>query len=240
MESYHVVGTHPEGIPYNGDSQTQYDIFAGAHGHVGRQVTPSAIPSMHAAADATPMTAAQVYAMIMKSWHYPDAELPELDPDGNLRGQIAEWHRKAQEQAYNKKSDDLPDAVMVDSLLYFIFPQSTLWLSESLPFTYQFLPHPTDPERSYFSVRMLLPYDKRQPRLPSAPVIEVSETETITDKVPAFGFLSVIFDQDMGNMPMVQAGMHAADPTRHHSLLGTYQEVIIQHWNDVLDDMMAR
>jgi phenylpropionate dioxygenase-like ring-hydroxylating dioxygenase large terminal subunit len=239
MESYHVVATHPEAVPYNGDSQTQYDIWAGPHGHVGRQITPSAIPSMHAPADASPLAAAQAYAMIMKSWHYPEAELPALDPAQNLRAQIGDWHRQVQEQVYDKNNDTTPDAIMIDSLLYFIFPQSTLWLSESLPFTYQFSPHPTDPEKSFFNVRMLLPVAAGQPRPPSAPVIDVLEHETIAEKAPAFGFLAIVFDQDMANMPIVQAGMKSADPARHHSLLGTYQEMIIQHWTDVMDEMIA-
>ena len=34
QESYHVIGTHPEAIPYNGDSQAQYDVWKTKNGHV--------------------------------------------------------------------------------------------------------------------------------------------------------------------------------------------------------------
>lgn len=238
MESYHVVATHPEGIPYNGDSQTQYDIWQDAHGHIGRQITPSAVPSMHAAADATPLAAAQAYAMIMQSWHYPDAALPTIDPDGDVRAQVGEWHRQVFTQTYGRPQT-APDAVMIDSLLYFMLPHATFWLSESLPFTYQFTPHPTDPQQSFFEVRMLLPWREGTPRPASSPAILVAPEERIFDKAPAFGFLAHIFDQDMENMPLIQRGMHAAPDSRPYSTLGTYQEMIMQHWHDVLDRMMA-
>jgi hypothetical protein len=207
---------------------------------VGRQIAPSGVPSMHASSDATPLAAAESYAMIMKHWHYPEAEMPNLDPEKDLRAQLGEWHRAVQEKYYGRNKDIIPDAMMIDSLLYFVFPQSTLWLSESLPFTYQFTPHPTDPEKSFFNVRMLMPYPEGQPRPPASPVVEVLEHETIVDKVPAFNFLAEVFDQDMANMPIVQAGMKSADPARRHSLLGTYQEMIIQHWTDVIEDMVSR
>jgi phenylpropionate dioxygenase-like ring-hydroxylating dioxygenase large terminal subunit len=238
MESYHLLATHPEAVPYNGDSQTQYDIWASEHGHVGRNATPSAVPSMHADPEATPHAAAQVYAQGMRDWHYPNEALPELDPAADPRAQVAAWHRKVMERAYGRPID-LPDAVMIDSLLYFVFPHSTFWLSESLPFTYQFTPHPTDPEKSYFEVRMLLPWPEGKPRPPSSPAVFVAPDERVMEKAPGFGILGYVFDQDMSNMPLIQKGVRAADPTRHHSELGRYQEQLVQHWNELFDRYMS-
>jgi len=239
MESYHVFATHPAAVPYNGDSQSQYDIWSSEYGHIGRQVTPSAVPSMHAPPSASPYEAAMVYASIMKSWHYPDAELPQLDPGKNLRVQIADWHRAVQSRLYQRRIEQT-DAVMLDSSLYFMFPHCTFWLSESLPFTYQFTPHRTDPEKSYFNVRMLKPYPEGSARPPASPVIEVGIDETIEEKVPAFGFLAQVFDQDMANMPLIQAGAQAADPANACSRLSAYQEMIIRHWNAEFDRCLAR
>ncbi len=239
MESYHVLATHPEAVPYNGDSQAQYDIWDTETGHIGRQITPSAVPSMHAPAEATTLAAAMVYATIMKAWHYPDADMPELDPAGDLRAQIAQWHRDIQARVYGVRPDQT-DAVMIDSTPYFMFPSQTFWLSESLPFIYSFTPHATDCEQSYFDVRMLLPVPEGSPRPPSSPAIEIGPGETVTDKAPAFNFLAAVFDQDIANMPLVQAGLKSADPAHPHSQLGAYQEMIIQHWNDLLDRYLAR
>jgi len=238
QESYHIVGTHPEGIPFNGDSQAQYDIFKSAFGNIGRQIVPSAIPSMHAPATATAIEATMASAMLAKSWHYPEFPLPALDPAKDLRAQLGDWLRDAYADAYKRKAG-APDGIMMDSTLYFMFPNFALWLSELVPFVYRFTPHESDPEKSYFEVRLLMPYAEGAERPPAAPVIEIGPDESIIEKAPAFGFLALIFDQDMANMPLVQAGVKAADPKRHHTQLGTYQESIIQYWHETLDKVLA-
>jgi hypothetical protein len=40
-------------------------------------------------------------------------------------------------------------------------------------------------------------------------------------------------------MPLVQKGVKAADPAQHHSMLGTFQESIIQTWHELFDRAMA-
>jgi phenylpropionate dioxygenase-like ring-hydroxylating dioxygenase large terminal subunit len=239
QESYHVIGTHPQAIPYNGDSQAQYDIWASKNGHVGRQATPSSVPSMHADESATALQAAEVYAIVARDWHYPDAQLPVLDPKRDPRAQIAEWHRSVQRQYYGSALD-LPDAVMIDSLLYFMFPSFSVWLSETLPFVYQFTPHATDPEMSYFEVRFLRRYRPGEARPASAPVINIGPDESIAKLAPGFGALAAIFDQDMDNVPNVQLGARAADPSRNYATLGDYQESIIQHWHQVIDECLKK
>jgi phenylpropionate dioxygenase-like ring-hydroxylating dioxygenase large terminal subunit len=234
QESYHLFGTHPEGVPFNGDSQSQYDIWTTPTGAIAREAVPSAVPSMHAPSDATPAKAAEVFLQVMKYWHYPEAELPVLDPNGDVRAQSSDWHRQVYEQTYGKKNNQ-PDAVMLDNALYFMYPQFCMWLSEGVPFNYQFTPHATDPEKSYFEVRLLMPWKEGEPRPPSSPAVEVGIGESIAEKVPAFSSLATIFDQDMSNMPLIQRGVKAADPSKPYSRLGTYQESMIQHWNDLMD-----
>ena len=239
MESYHLYATHPEAVPYNGDSQTQYDIWDAPRGHVGRNATPSAVPSMHAGPDASLLKAAEVFMQGMRDWHYPHEKLPTLDPNKDPRVQAAQWYRDVIERNTGRVCD-VPDAVMIDSLLYFVFPHSTFWLSEALPFTYQFTPHPTDPQKSYFEVRMLLPCPKGKPRPPSAPAVEIAPDEKVMDKAPDFQILAYVFDQDMSNMPLIQKGLRAADPAQHHAHLGRYQEFLIQHWHKLFDQYMAK
>jgi phenylpropionate dioxygenase-like ring-hydroxylating dioxygenase large terminal subunit len=239
QESYHVIGTHPEAIPYNGDSQSQYDVWKTKNGHVARMTTPSAVPSLHAGADATTLLAAEVYAKVVRDWHYPDAGLPVIDPARNIRAQVAEWHRSVQTQ-YFGNVPDATDTVMIDSILYYMFPNFSVWMSESNPFVYRFTPHRSDPEMSYLDVRMLRRYKKGATRPASAPVIEIGPDESIAEKAPVFGVLGFIFDQDMNMTPKVQQGLKAADPTRHYATLGNYQESIIQHWHETYDEYLAR
>lgn len=238
FEAYHVVGTHPEAIPFNGDSQSQYEVWKTDGGSIGRLVTPSAIPSMLAPADASPFAAAMAYAQIIQPWHYPNAAMPEIDPAGDMRAQLAAWHRRVYQETYGRPIT-VPDAEMLDSTLYHCFPNFTLWLSESIPFAYQFVPHESDPEMSYFDVRMLMPVREGEAAPPAAPRIEIGLEESIVEKAPLFGFLAMVFDQDMANMPLLQRGVRSADPDHNYSTLGQYQEMIVQHWHDVLDSYMA-
>lgn len=239
QESYHLYATHPEGVPFTGDSQSQYDIYLTPRGAVGREAVPSAVPSMHAEASATTVAAGMVFAQVQQTWLYPDATMPELDPDGDIRAQVGQWARDAYETAYGRPNRQ-PDAVMIDSALYFLYPQFTLWLSEAVPFVYQFLPHESDPNYCYFDVRMLMPYAEGEPRPPAAEMIEIGEFESIAEKAPAYSFLGMIFDQDMSNLPLVQRGLKAADPAAPHSRLGAYQEGLIQAWHELIDRDLAR
>jgi len=238
QESYHLYATHPEGVPFNGDSQSQYDIFTTPHGAIGREAVPSAVPSMHADSTATPAAAALAFAEVAKAWHYPDATLPDIDPQGDVRAQTAAWVRAAYQQAYGRENK-LPDSMLLDSTLYFMYPHFCLWLTEAVPFVYQFTPHATDPNLCYFEVRLLMPYAEGQERPPSSPPIEIGLNESIYEKAPAFSFLGMIFDQDMSNLPLVQRGLKAADPAKPYSRLGTYQEGLIQHWHELFDEQMA-
>ncbi|WP_177203965.1 aromatic ring-hydroxylating oxygenase subunit alpha [Sphingobium sp. AP50] len=239
QESYHLYATHPEGVPFTGDSQSQYDIFTTPLGAVGREAVPSAVPSMHADSSATAHAAAMVAAQVQQMWHYPDATLPDIDPAQDVRAQLGDWLRQSYEQSYGRPIAE-SDAVMIDSSLYFLYPHFTLWLSESVPFVYQFLPHETDPNLCYFDVRLLMPWREGEPRPPAAEPIEIGADESIAEKAPAYGFLAMIFDQDMSNLPLVQQGLKAANPAAPYSRLGAYQEGMIQAWHELIDRDLAR
>jgi phenylpropionate dioxygenase-like ring-hydroxylating dioxygenase large terminal subunit len=239
QESYHVVGTHPNAIPFSGDTQSQYDLYENGAGHVGRQLTPGGHPSMHADPSVTTADAIMGAVAFLKDMHFPDAAYPVLDPDQPVRPQVANWFRDLESKRLGRPCT-LPDGIILDSPLYFMFPGDTLWLSESLPFFYSFVPHATDPEKSWFEVRMLKHYPEGSPRPEASERIEIGEDEWVIDKAPAFGFLAAVFDQDLQNLPLVQKGFHAADPKRAYAQLGDYQEYIVKRWHEVIDEMLAR
>ena len=238
QEAYHLYATHPEAVPFTGDLQAQYDVWPSAHSQVGRNVATSATPSMHAPAAATHYDAAVSWVQFMIDWHYPGAEVPTLDPDGDVRQQSAEWHRKALKEHYGRDIE-IPDAALLDSFLYFVFPHAAFWMTELTPISYQFTPHPDDTEKSFFEVRLLLPAPEGRETPPSAPLIELEPHQSVLENVPAFGMLGYIFDQDMSNMPLIQKGTHAANPSASHPRFGRYQEQIIRHWNATMQKMLA-
>lgn len=234
QEAYHLYATHPEAVPFAGDAQGKYDIWETQGSYVGRNSTYSAIPSAHAPADTDPVASAQMFMQTTGDWHYPGYPIPTLDPDTDLRSQIANWIRAAYKERHGRDAT-VPDAILLDSPLYFFYPHCCFWLSEAVPFTYQFWPHATDPNKSYFEVRMLYPVKAGEERPAAAPRVDIGPEESIFAAMQdKFGFLAYIFDQDCGNLPRVQRGAHSANienPTTH---LGAYQESIIQHWNTIM------
>lgn len=238
QEAYHLYATHPEAVPFTGDSQAQYDVWPGENGHVGRNVATSATPSMHAPASATHLEAAESWAEFMVMWHYPGYDVPKFDLQQDLRLQAAQWHRKVLKQYYGRDIT-IPDAAMLDSFLYFMFPHAAFWMTEGVPMTYQFTPHPDDPEMSFFEVRLLLPVPEGRETPPAEEVIELGPDDSVFENVPSFGGLGYIFDQDMSNMPKIQKGAHAADPAQAYTRLGRYQEKIIRHWAATIQAKVA-
>ena len=238
MESYHVVGTHAAAIPFSGDTQSQYDIYEEGEAHIGRQLTPGGHPSMHAEPEVTTADAILGAAQFLRDMHYADAELPDIDRSQPVRPQVAAWFRGLESKRLGRPCT-LPDGIMLDSPLYFMFPQTSVWLSEALPFAYSFLPHPSDPQLSYMEVRMLKHYPEGQPRPKPVEMIEVASDENVFDRAPVFGFLGAVFDQDFENLPNVQGGARSADPARHYAQLGDYQEFVIKRFHELLDEKMA-
>jgi len=238
MESYHAMTTHPEAMAFAGEGQSQYDIWPTGAGAIGRAVTPNGIPSIYADDDITEVDSAFGMLKAIRDWHYPDVEMPEPDNNRPGREQAADWLRRAWESTY-KRSNPAPDSVFLDSCLYFLYPHFCIWLSEATPLTYQFLPHETDPNLSYFDVRLLVPWPAGEERPSSALPKEIGADETVSHEAPEFKMLAYIFDQDMSNLPRVQRGLRAVNPKAPYLRLGRYQESLIQHWHELMDKHMS-
>ncbi len=76
------------------------------------------------------------------------------------------------------------------------------------------------------------------PRPPPAPIWELDFDEPFSSK-PEIGLLSLIFDQDMSNLPRIQSGIRGAATTRAEATLGRYQEQRIQHFHEVLEKLLG-
>jgi phenylpropionate dioxygenase-like ring-hydroxylating dioxygenase large terminal subunit len=233
LESYHVVETHSDSLGFTGDASTQYDIWDDGVSHVSRLITPSAVPSPHLGDSASRQEALD---MLMRAYSLsmPGAELPRFDASkGAGRAEVAQWRREIMAQQFGKDFSHLSDAEMLDSIQYYMFPNFCPWYGEGLPLVYQFLPLGDDPNVSVMDVRLLLP-TPASGRPPSAPIIDLDFDDSMS-AAPGFGILCHIFDQDMSNLPQVQAGMRIAAPGFKRGTLGRYQESRIQHFHNTLE-----
>jgi phenylpropionate dioxygenase-like ring-hydroxylating dioxygenase large terminal subunit len=240
LESYHVVETHSESLGFTGDASTQYDIWDDGVGHISRLITPSAVPSplLGDEADVAGATnmAFQAFALAM-----PGIPVPSFDAASGLQGraQVAEWRRQTMGAALHRDFSSWSDATMIDSIEYHMFPNFCPWYGEGLPLVYQFLPYGEDPNVSVMSVRLTAPLPGGgAPRPPAAAIREIGFDESFSS-MPEIGLLSIIFDQDMSNLPRIQDGIKAAADDRALLTLGRYQEQRITHFHEVLDKMLG-
>ncbi|CDO35258.1 SRPBCC family protein [Novosphingobium sp. KN65.2] len=242
QESYHVTETHgPFAASLVGDTQTQYDIYKNGQGHVGigRNLTPSGVPSMNSPSENTMVASANMWIAGIAHFLYPDETPIQIDPTQDTRRQMADWHRAMQKKYYNREVTS-PDTVLTDVAVYFLFPNTLLHLSEMLPYSWSFTPHATDPEMCYVDLRMLLPCPVGQPRPPAAEPIILDVADKVSEKAPQLDFQANVVQEDIDNMELLQRGVRASDPRNHHSHLGLYQEMVLRHWHATYDDYMSR
>ena len=79
-------------------------------------------------------------------------------------------------------------------------------------------------------VRYLTPVPEGKPLPPAVPMRMLGPDESWSS---VLGVQGAIFDQDMGNLPHVQAGMKASKNQLLN--LGRYQESRIRHFHQTLD-----
>lgn len=240
LEAYHVIETHTDSMPFTGDASTQYDIWDDGKSHISRLITPLGIPSPHLGDEASAVEAAnltfQVFAMGM-----PGVTAPTVDPASPLppRAQVAAWRRQMMTAGLGCDVSTWPDAAMVDSVEYHMFPNFCPWYGDGLPLVYRFLPYGSDPNESTMEVRFTAPLPGGgAPRPPSAPVIELGFDDAFNVS-KEIGLLAHIFEQDMSNIPRVQAGMKAMADAHDFITLGRYQEQRITHFHEVLDKTLG-
>jgi hypothetical protein len=238
LEAYHVIETHSNFMGFTGDANTQYDIWDDGQSHISRLITPNVVPSPHLGDRASVSDAAnQAYAAMSM----PGVAAPRFDPDSPLsaRAQVAAWRRQTMGAAFARDFSACSDAVMLDSIQYFMFPNFFPWYGEGLPLVYQFLPYGSNPDESVMEVRLTAPVPGGgAPRPPSAPIKYLGFGEPFV-AAPEIGLLSHIFDQDMGNLPRIQAALRSAADDKAYVTLGRYQEQRIQHFQEVLAETLG-
>ncbi|MEQ9271357.1 aromatic ring-hydroxylating oxygenase subunit alpha [Marinobacter salarius] len=241
LEAYHVAETHFDAVDFNGDSNTKYDCYDDGNTVISRLITPAAVPSPGLGDKVTAREAAIAAAQSFANALGPAAQasLPDFDqiPDYGRR-HVAAWRRETMQNMLGADASNRCDSEMLDAIQYAMFPNFGPWLGEGLPLMYQFLPSGDNPDESLFTVRLLAPVPDGMPRPPSAPVTQLGFDEFF-ESLPEWGRIAHVFDQDMSNLPVIQAGMRAAAPERSYMMLGRYQEQRIRLMHEFIDQKIA-
>jgi nitrite reductase/ring-hydroxylating ferredoxin subunit len=234
MESHHSITTHPQILPYLADVNSQYDFLSD---YVTRQFSAAGVSSP-IVADMNYSDSDIVRAMVSQSAGTRRRVGDSIEvPEGvSARAFAAEQSRKslAAEDGWDYSS--VSDAEMLDALLYNVWPHMSFWAGYAPNLVYRWRPNGRDPDSAIMDVIILKRVPKNGPRPKPVPVHFLSESENWTDAAE-LGGLAAVFEQDMGNLPFVQEGLHASGSGLVH--FGKYSEMRIRQLHRLIDLYMA-
>lgn len=230
MEAYHVVATHPQIMPFTGDADSKYYLFGD---HVNLAVTPFGATSPHLKDE--DFTEQQKIDAFLKynGRVVPQGETLTVEEGKTARETMGAFNRERFSRTSGKDLDHASDAELQDAITYNVFPNFSPWGGFSPTVVYRWRPWP-DQNHTLMEVRVLEYVEAGKPTPRAAPMRLLEEDE---NWVSALGVLGGIVDQDMGNLPHVQAGMHASKNGQLQ--LGNYQESRIRHFHQTLDKYLG-
>jgi len=244
IESFHVIGTHPQLMPWLADANSQYDVRAGEHWN--RTITVQGAPSPHIAdglseqdvLDSYYETRAFYSAGVGRDLTTPEDGAPEVPEGGTARQVLARQLRAQLETTFGRTFSDYTDSELLDAIQYFLFPNFCVFVGARTNAVYRFLPAGNDPERCIAEVILLAPPPRRGAERPEPPPVRwLQKGENFAD-ITELGLLGPVFDQDYFNLPYIQQGLHT---TRKPGItLATYQESRIRHFHRLLEQWLER
>lgn len=223
LEAYHVLETHPQGLPTAGDANAQYDCFSDK---VSRFVHTIGFPSPHLTEEVTQQE------MLERMRGAPEGTTV---PEGaTARSVVAAQLREEMGKEYGVDLSEYSDSEMLDSIEYHMFPNMFLFPGVSLPMIYRFRPNGMDTDSAIFDLLFLRPLapGREAPEAPEPVKISIEESyETVPGMVPGLG---AVYDQDTGNLDMQQKGFKASIGKKGQTL-GNYQEVRARQVHKTID-----
>ena len=225
-EAFHVNATHPQVMPYLGDTNSQVDIWD----NFARVISAGGTSSPNL--DWTPTQDEMLRAMLDVR---EDQQSPmPLTEDQSMRAIAASMSRERWRTVAGDWVDRISDAEMMDSIDYTLFPNFHPWGAFNR-IVYRFRPNGDDHRSAIMEVIFLAPFRGERP--PPAQVKWLNDSETFS-AAPELGMLAKVFDQDLYNMPRVQTGLEST--RKPGATLGNYQEAKVRWLNDKFDEWLER
>ncbi|WP_157219436.1 aromatic ring-hydroxylating oxygenase subunit alpha [Flavisphingomonas formosensis] len=228
LEGYHVLTTHPSGMPIFGSTYTQTDCWDDGTAAVSRLITPALVPDGWVKDEVSPRLALELFC---NTYGLP------APPEG--RGETVADARdyaavKTAERYFEATGVDFRDrsiSYLVDMHQWFSFPAFFPWWGEGLPWWYNFTPIDNSPDECIMEIRLLQPNPVEGAPPPVARTVWIDFDEKGRD-YPETGQVGYIMDEDMENMEEVHRGMKATDPLVARPILATHQEIRIKHFHE--------
>lgn len=237
MESHHAPTTHPQILPYMTDVNSQYDaVTDDVTRQFSAQLIPSPFAGRHYEEEEIVSTMLGVGSRLKASVGDAAMAIPEGSTARQHVSQIMRGILNA-EDGYDY--DGFADAEMVDALLYNVFPHLSFWGGAMPSLNYVWRPNGLDPASSIMDVYML----RRSPesgRPAPAKRVDVQIDQSFTEASEWSGMspgLAKILDQDMTNLPEVQAGLMASASGVVE--FSAYTEMRLRHLHAKIDAIIA-
>jgi nitrite reductase/ring-hydroxylating ferredoxin subunit len=232
-EGYHVIATHPQILEFTADANSEYSIWPDSD-TVSRFVNGFGSQSPHL----DPLTEEQVaeayFAFSQRSRHRGDIKV-DLPEGRTARHVVADAFRTAMSGLYGTDLSDRSDTEMLDAILYHLFPAFAPWAGIGQPLVYRWRPGST-PDTSFMDVYRMAPIPDGGERPDPAPTSRLTLEQTWSE-ADGMGGLADVFQQDMSNLPRVQAGLKSTGkPTVS---FGLYQEARLRKVHRMLDEYIA-
>jgi phenylpropionate dioxygenase-like ring-hydroxylating dioxygenase large terminal subunit len=222
-ESYHVNATHPQAMPYLGDTNSQVDIWD----NFSRIITPGGI--------ASPLLDWQPTEMDIINYMV-DTRVDEdggvvTVPDGdNARHASAVAARERWRNVAGDAVDTWSDAEFIDNIDYTLFPNFHPWGAYNR-IVYRFRPNGDNHREAIMEVFLLAPFKGERPMPAKTTVLNYDDSWTMA---PELGMLAKVFEQDNFNMPKVQKGL---EQTKKPGItLANYQESKVRWIHQLLGE----
>lgn len=221
VEAYHLVGIHPQALPFGGDTSAQYDVWPDQP-HMSRMLQPLGVTSDQ---QARPLGEQEILAAAMRVIMGPEMEAPPL-PDGmTARAFLATMLRG------DPASPAVSDTELLDAMQYSIFPNIVFFRSHFYPYVYRFTPDRNDPNRATYEFYVLEPLPE-DGEVPPVETIELGDDQSFSESGALPPWLGQIYDQDTEGLAMLQAGLR--DGGDGAIRFARYQESRIRHLHEVL------
>jgi phenylpropionate dioxygenase-like ring-hydroxylating dioxygenase large terminal subunit len=215
-EAYHIAATHTWTLEFTDDVNTRYDCY----GRHSRMIFPEAQPSPRHPGHGTVTPA--LADLFLRRFGIDPGSVASV---AEARAAIAEATRR-QGPALGCDFSELSESQLNDDFHYTLFPNVTLNIHAQFTWVFTHRPHPADPNRMYFDFLNLVRAPAHAIPRPEREQLRVEDGASLAH-IPGGNVL----DEDMFNLPRIQAGMRSRAFEGLH--LGT-QEVRIRHFHDAL------
>lgn len=225
-EAYHVIATHPQILEFCADANSEYSIWPESP-YVTRFVNAFGVRSPHMGG----LTEQQVADAYTSFFSRAGRGAVAVGDDEAARPLVADVLRRALEPRIGTDLSATSDAEVLDAVLYHLFPAFAPWAGIGQPLVYRWRPGAT-PDTCYMDVIRMAPVPDGAERPERAPMQVLTLDQPWKD-AEGMGGLADVFEQDMANLPRVQAGLKSRGAPG--VVFGRYQEARMRMLHRLID-----